>query len=176
MNFLAEALKECGAIKYGDFTLASGKKSKFYVDIKKASMNPELLKLIARRIFELLELRSIKTDYIGGVALGGVPIAVSVSLETGLPLLMIRKEAKDYGTKGQIVGDFVHGRNVLLVEDVTTTGGSVIKAVKTLRHEGLDIQYVITVVDREEGASNALFSVNVELIPLVSMSELIEKK
>ncbi len=175
MKDIADALKGCGAVKFGDFTLASGRKSKYYVDIKKASMNPELLKLIASRISEILKLYSIKADYVGGVALGGVPIAVSVSLETGLPLLMIRKEAKDYGTKGQIVGDVVPGTEVVLVEDVTTTGGSVIKAVQALRDEGLNIHYVITVTDREEGASGALSSVDVELIPLARISEMIEK-
>lgn len=175
MKRLADALKECGAIKFGDFTLASGKKSRYYVDIKKASTNPGLLKLIACRVSEIMKLHSIKADYIGGVALGGIPIAVSVSLETGLPLLMIRKEAKDYGTKGQIVGDILPGREVLLVEDVTTTGGSVIKAIHVLKNEGLVIHRVITVVDREEGASGSLASADVELIPLVRISQLLEK-
>lgn len=175
MRSLADALKECGAIKFGDFTLASGKKSLFYVDIKKASTNPEILKLIAHRISEIMEHHSIKPDLIGGVALGGVPIAVSVSLETGLPLLMIRKELKDYGTKGQIVGDILPGREVVLVEDVTTTGGSVIKAIHALRDQGLIIHRVITVVDREEGASGTLASAEVELIPLVRISELLKK-
>ena len=172
---LIDALKECGAIKLGDFTLASGKKSRYYVDIKKASTNPVLLKLIACRISEKMKLYSIHADYIGGVALGGVPIAVSVSLETGTLLLMIRKEAKDYGTKGQIVGDVIPGSNVVLVEDVTTTGGSVIKAIQALRDEGLIIRHVITVVDREEGASESLASADIELIPLVRMSELLQK-
>lgn len=175
MTELADALKECGAIKFGDFTLASGRKSRYYVDIKKASTNPELLKLIARKVSKIMELHSIRADFIGGVALGGVPIAVSVSLEMGLPLLMIRKEAKDYGTKGQIVGDIVPGSTVVLVEDVTTTGGSVIKAIDVLRENGLIIRHVITVVDREEGALKALSTDDVELIPLVRMSELLEK-
>ncbi|GFO96225.1 orotate phosphoribosyltransferase [groundwater metagenome] len=87
---------------------------------------------------------------------------------------MIRKEAKDYGTKGQIVGDVIPGSKVVLVEDVTTTGGSVIKAINALRDEGLVIHRVITVVDREEGASGILASADVELIPLVRMSELLK--
>jgi orotate phosphoribosyltransferase len=174
MKSLADALKECGAIEFGDFTLASGKKSRYYVDIKKASTNPGLLKLIACRVSEIMKLHSIEADYIGGVALGGVPIAVSVSLETGYPLLMIRKEAKDYGTKGQIVGDILPGRVVVLVEDVTTTGWSVIKAIRALRGKGLVIHYVITVVDREEGASESLASDDIKLIPLVRMSELFQ--
>ncbi len=176
MKNLAEALKECEAIKFGDFTLASGKKSKYYVDIKKASTNPRVLKLIALRISDVLKRRSIRTDYVGGVALGGVPVATAVSLETGLPLLMVRKEAKEYGTKGQIVGEPEHGKMVVLVEDVTTTGGSVLKAIQTLKDEGLLIRYVIVVVDREEGASGALADADVELIPLVRISELLKNK
>lgn len=176
METIAEALKECGAIKFGDFTLASGRKSKYYVDIKKASANPRILKLIAHHISEIISSRSIPADYAGCVALGGVPIAVAVSLETGLPLIIIRKEVKEYGTKGQIVGEFNKGRSVLMFEDVATTGGSVLKAIKTLRDEGLVVRHVIVVVDREEGAAGALADEGIELIPLVRVSELLNKK
>ena len=167
MTSLCDNLKECGAIKFGDFTLASGKKSKYYIDIKKASAIPKILKLIASEIAEKIKVNSIDADYIGCVALGGVPIAVAVSLETDLPLIIIRKEAKEYGTKGQIVGDFIKNSKVLMVEDVATTGGSVMKAIKLLRDEGLIIKDVIVVVDREEGASAALAVESVELTPLV---------
>lgn len=176
MKALADALKECSAVKFGDFILASGKKSKYYIDIKKASTNPRILKLIAHSISEILKLQSISADYIGGVALGGVPIAVAVSLETGLPLLIIRKETKEYGTKGNIVGEIERGKSVILVEDVTTTGDSVIKAIKILRDEGLVIHHVITVVDREEGAINNIACANAEFIPLVSISELLKNE
>ncbi len=175
MKDLADALKECEAIRFGDFTLASGKKSRYYVDIKKASTNPLILKLIARRILEIIKLQSIPADYIAGVALGGVPVAVAVSLETGLPLLIIRKEAKEYGTKGQIVGEIEQGKTVLLVEDVTTTGGSVLKAIETLEDEGMVVHNVIVVVDREEGAFKMLACAGIELIPLIRISELTEK-
>lgn len=175
MRSLAGALKECGAIKFGNFTLASGKKSSYYVDIKKASTDPVLLKLIAENIKEKLDQDSISQDYIGCVALGGVPVGVAVSLETGLPLVIIRKETKDYGTKGQVVGDIEKDRTVTLVEDVATTGGSVIKAIKLLREEGLKVGHVIVVVDREEGASDNLEKEGVELIPLVKMGDLLKE-
>ncbi len=173
MTSLCDHLKECGAIKFGDFTLASGKKSKYYIDIKKASAKPRILKLMARQIAEKMKANSIDADYIGCVALGGVPIAVAVSLETDLPLIIIRKEAKEYGTKGQIVGDFIKNSRVLMVEDVATTGGSVLKAIKLLREEGLLISNVIVVVDREEGAHTALVDEDVELMPLVRISDLL---
>jgi len=175
MTSLADSLKECGAIKFGDFTLASGKKSSYYVDIKKASTNPVILKQIAKNISDVLKTQSIPVDYIGGVALGGVPVAVAVSLETGLPLIIIRKETKDYGTKGQIVGDMEKGASVVLVEDVATTGGSVLKAIETLRDEGIAVRHVIVVVDREEGAGSTLSDAGVELIPLVKISDILEK-
>ncbi len=175
MSSLAEALKEIEAVKFGEFTLASGKKSNYYIDIKKASTDPRILKLIASRIKDLLNLHSIHADYIGGVALGGVPIAVAVSLETDIPLIIIRKETKDYGTKGQLVGEPEKGKSVVLVEDVTTTGGSVLRAIQILRDEGLVARHVITVVDREEGAFRALAQVGVEFLPLVRISDLISK-
>ena len=173
MTTLPNNLKECGAIKFGDFTLASGKKSKYYIDIKKASAIPRILKLIASEIAEKIKINSIHADYIGCVALGGVPIAVAVSLETDLPLIIIRKEAKEYGTKGQIVGDFIKNSTVLMVEDVATTGGSVLKAIKLLREESLLIRNVIVVVDREEGAHVALADEGVELTPLVRIGDIL---
>lgn len=173
MTPLCDHLKECGAIKFGDFTLASGKKSKYYIDIKKASANPRILKLIASEISQKIKDHSIDADYIGCVALGGVPIAVAVSLETDLPLIIIRKEAKEYGTKGQIVGDFIKNHRVLMVEDVATTGGSVMKAIKLLRDEGLIISNVIVVVDREEGAHKSLAEEGVEMTPLVSIRDIL---
>ena len=174
MTSLIDSLKECEAIKFGDFTLASGKKSKYYIDIKKASASPRILKHIAHEISEKIKLHSIDADYIGCVALGGVPVAVAVSLEMDMPLIIIRKEAKEYGTKGQVVGDFIRNSTVLMVEDVATTGGSVLKAIRLLKDEGLKINHVIVVVDREEGAKKALEDEGVELIALVRIGELLQ--
>ncbi len=168
-------MKDCEAIRFGDFTLASGKKSRYYIDIKKAGTDPGILKQIAIEIKNQIQQNSISGDYIGCVALGGVPIAVAVSLETCLPLVIVRKETKDYGTKGQIIGDPKPGSSVILVEDVTTTGGSVLKAIKILKDEGLEVRYVIVVVDREEGASGTLKKIGVQLVPLVRISDLLEE-
>ena len=168
---LIAALKNCGAVKFGDFTLASGKKSKYYIDIKKASTDPVTLRIIAEQAAG--KIRDIDLDIVGGVALGGVPIATAVSLETGLPLLLVRKDVKDYGTGGRFVGDLTDGARVVLMEDVTTSGGSVLDGISAVRDAGGVVDTVITVVDREENARERLDSVGVALIPLVKASDLV---
>ena len=167
---LKKKLEECGAVKYGEFTLTSGKKSSYYVDIKLASTNPDVLKTIAERMSA-----HVDGDKIAGMELGAVPLATAVSLETGLPFLMIRKEKKGHGTGSRIEGELEEGEKVVVVEDVTTTGGSSVETVNVLRDAGAIVEKVLVVVDREEGAEEALKEVDVELIPLVSAEELVDK-
>jgi orotate phosphoribosyltransferase len=170
-KYLIKALKDCGAIQIGEFILSSGKRSNYYVDIKKASTKPDTLKLIGKRAAEII--KSIDVDNVGGVELGGVPIATAVSLESGLPMIIIRKTSKEYGTGGKIVGQLKKGDRVILLEDVTTSGGSVKKAVSNIKDEGGYIDTVITVVDREEGAEENLKSAGVKLIPLIKAGDLV---
>ena len=167
---LRKKLEECGAVKYGEFTLTSGKKSSYYVDIKLASTNPDVLKTIAEKM-----ATHVDGDKIAGMELGAVPLATAVSLETGLPFLMIRKEKKGHGTGSRIEGELEEGEKVVVVEDVTTTGGSSVETVNVLRDAGAIVEKVLVVVDREEGAEEALKEVDVELIPLVSAEELVDK-
>lgn len=171
---LGDVFIECGAVKFGDFTLASGRKSRYYVDIKKAITKPEILKLISRHIVQVINNYNINVDYIACVELGGVPIGTIVSVDTGLPLLIIRKAEKDHGLKSRIVGDVDKKKVVLLVEDVTTTGGSVVSAVQALKNEGLIVKTVISVVDRDEGAQEALEKEELDLISLVKAKTLLE--
>lgn len=175
MATLEEELLECGAVKFGDFTLASGKKSQYYVDVKKASVNPCILKKIAKEIKMLIESHDITVDAIACVELGGVPIGTAVSLELNKPLIIIRKQPKDHGISSPIIGEVKKGVIVLLVEDVTTTGGSAIRAIEALRNAGSIVFYAISVVDRDEGAYQNLDKIGVDLIFLVSARELLEK-
>ncbi|TQD25242.1 orotate phosphoribosyltransferase [Methanolobus vulcani] len=168
---LIDALKACGAVKFGDFTLASGKKSSYYIDIKKASTDPKTLKVIAKEAGKVIKCLDI--DAVGGVVLGGVPLATAVSMETELPLILIRKSEKEYGTGGRFVGDFQEGSKILLLEDVTTSGGSVMDAIVAIREAGAVVDRVITVVDRESGAEKSLSDIGVKLVPLVRASDLI---
>jgi orotate phosphoribosyltransferase len=169
---LIAALKACGAVRYGDFTLASGKKSKYYIDIKKASTDPKTLKLIARQAALRVEEMDVST--VAGVELGGVPLATAVSMETELPLVLVRKAVKGYGTKSRFVGDIKPGDRLVMLEDVTTSGGSVIDAIELVRETGAEVRYVISVVDREEGAKEHLKEISAELLPLVTASDLLK--
>ena len=154
------------AIEFGDFTLASGAKSSFYIDIKTAVTNPVLLSAIARRVSGEYDF-----DVIAGVAVGGVPLAVATSLESMKPYAIIRAAEKSHGKKDVIIGA-VEGKNVLLIEDVTTSGGSALYGIEALRARGARADRIVTVVDREQGARDMLKDHGIELIPLVNVSEL----
>ena len=175
MSELSEALKSCGALQFGEFTLASGAKSDYYIDIKKASTNPKVLRLIARLMAQKMRDEGIQADRIAGVVLGSVPLATALSLETGIPYVMIRKEKKDHGTGKLIEGDLNAGDRVLVVEDVITTAGSSIKAIGTLREAGAEVKYVISVIDREGGGAENLAEAGVDFRPLVKASELVKR-
>lgn len=173
MSVMSEALVDCGALQFGDFTLASGAKSSYYIDIKKASTNPSVLKLIAQSMAENLRNSGLKVDRIAGVVLGSVPLAAALALETGIPYVMIRKEKKDHGTGKLIEGDLQSGDKVLVVEDVITSAGSSINAIEVLRKEGAVVENVYSVIDREAGGSDNLKAIGVTLTPLVKASELL---
>jgi orotate phosphoribosyltransferase len=170
---LKDLLIECGAIKFGDFTLTSGKKSKYYVDIKKASTNPKILKEIAVEMSRIIGSHDSKIDIIAGMELGAVPLVAAVALETGISYVMIRKEPREHGVKSQIVGDLPENANAVIVEDVATTGGSIVKSIEVLQAMNADIKLILVVVDREEGAQDLMNKFDLELEALVKASELI---
>ncbi|MEI6796965.1 MAG: orotate phosphoribosyltransferase [Methanomassiliicoccales archaeon] len=174
MESVRNALVGCGALMYGEFTLASGKKSKYYIDIKKASTNPEVLAIIADEMATLLHGRP-RPDRIAGVVLGSVPMAVALSLRTGIPFVMVRKEKKDHGTSKLIEGSLEKGMRVLVVEDVVTSAGSAVYAIDTLRAEGAVVDEILAVVDREEGGLQALEAKDVELRALVTATEVLRQ-
>lgn len=166
VNRIADALIRHGAVEYGHFVLASGAVSSYYLDIKSAMTDPALLELVCGEI-----AGRFPSDIVAGVAVGGVPLAVGVSLADKRPYAIIRSAEKDHGKTGRLIGD-VKGKNVLLVEDVTTSGGSALYGIQALRGAGARISTVVTVVDREQGATAALAKDNVTLHALVKASEI----
>ncbi|WP_319379460.1 orotate phosphoribosyltransferase [uncultured Methanocorpusculum sp.] len=167
VNRILDLLIQYKAVEFGDFTLASGAQSKYYIDVKTAIMQPELLSEIAAEVAKRYDF-----DCIAGVAVGGVPLAVAVSLAAKKPCAIIRAAAKDHGKSQMIIGD-VQGKRVLLIEDVTTSGGSSKYGIEELKKAGAFVDSVVTVVDREGGAEELLAAEGVTLYPLVKASELL---
>jgi len=165
---LAKALVEVGAVEFGDFTLASGRRSDVYVNVKRATTRPAVLRLCAKAMAEHVG----GADRVAGVELGAIPLAVAVSLETGLPFIMVRKKPKDHGTQSLLEGELEVADEVVLVEDVTTTAGSAARAVEVLRESGARVDRVVVVIDRGEGATEALAAAGAKLIPILTLGDL----
>jgi orotate phosphoribosyltransferase len=146
---LAQAIREAAYLE-GDFVLSSGKRSKYYLDKWRFETNPALLREIAKAFADVLP--TPRPDRVAGIELGGVPLATALSLETGLPLLVVRREAKAYGTAKELEGLWEEGERVVLVEDVLTTAGQAINAAQRLTKLGLTVERVLYVIDRGEGA------------------------
>lgn len=165
---LEKEIVKLGAFKTGEFTLASGKKSDYYVDLRVAITKPDFLKRVAKE----MKKHAKGCGKVAGVELGAVPIAAAVSLEAGIPYLMVRKKAKDHGTGKLVEGELAKGEKVLFVEDTVTTAGSLLLAIEAVRTLGGIVEKAIVIVDREEGAREYLAKVNVELVSLASIGEL----
>ena len=148
---------------FGEFELTSGKKSGYYVDIKKAYTDPSVLRAIASEM-----ARHVAGSRVAGMELGAIPIVVAVALETWKPFSMIRKEQREHGTRSMIEGAISPGEVVDVVEDVSTTGGSILKSVNRIREAGGRVERAIVVVDRGEGAAEALEKEGVALIAMVN--------
>jgi len=162
----------------GDFTLASGKKSKFYVDLKATTLHPEGAKLIGELATRVLLESGLPVDAVGGLTLGADPLATAISM-TALsygkiwPAFIVRKEAKDHGTGKYIEGteNMPAGASVVVLEDVVTTGGSSIQAIERLRAAGYKPVAALTVVDREQGGREAIEKLGVKLLHLATLTE-----
>ncbi|HYK92934.1 MAG TPA: orotate phosphoribosyltransferase [Thermoplasmata archaeon] len=165
---VVDLLLRSGAVRFGQFTLASGKTSDVYVDIKKAWTDPGRLRPLAAA----LSARVGDAERLAGMELGAVPLVVAVALSTGLPYVVVRKAAKAHGTQQRYEGEIPSGCRVLIIEDVTTTGGSVLETVEVVRAAGGRVARVLTVVDRESGAAPALGAAGVALESLVTLAEL----
>ncbi len=165
---IARRLMEVRAVEFGEFTLASGRKSDVYVNMKRALTHPDILALCAKA----MALRAPDIDRVAGVALGAVPLAVAISLEADIPYIMIRKKAKEHGTRQLIEGELRAGDRVVMVEDVTTTAGSSVPGIEAIREAGAVIDTLLVVVDRCEGAVQNMQDVGVNLIPILTMDEI----
>lgn len=159
-NRLRELLREHSLI-FGDFTLTSGQKSRYYFDSKRTTLLPDGAYLTAREVLRVLRDNGIQADAIGGMTLGADPIVCPVAALSHLegPALrafIVRKEAKEHGTGRKIEGSVKPGSRVVVVDDVVTTGESTLKAIAAATDEGLEVVAVVCLVDREEGGGARL--------------------
>jgi orotate phosphoribosyltransferase len=157
----------------GDFVLRSGRRSSYYLDKYRFETRPELLEAIATRIADLVAEHEPDADRLAGPELGAVALAAATSIASRLPFLIVRKEAKGYGTDNRLEGVFESGERVCLVEDVVTSGGAAVSAVEALRRAGLECRTAVCVVDREEGGVDELARHGVRLRPIFRASELL---
>ena len=161
-----------------EITLASGRTSTYYFNMKPTMLDAEGAHLIATLILDAI--KDWDAELIGGLEMGAVPLAAAVaavSQSAGRPVnaFFVRKQAKEHGTKSLIeglpMGETLKGKRVVVVEDVTTTGGSAIKAAETLRAEGAEVVGVVTVVDRQEGAEDAFIEAGLKLTPILTLED-----
>jgi orotate phosphoribosyltransferase len=170
---LGRGLREAAYLE-GDFVLRSGRRSSYYLDKYRFETRPDLLRPLGRAIADAVAEHEPDAVRLAGPELGAVALAAAASLESGLPFLIVRKEAKDYGTSNRLEGVHEEGECVCLVEDVVTSGGAAIEAVLALREAGLRVSNAVCVVDREEGGVDELARHAVRLRPLFRASELVE--
>jgi orotate phosphoribosyltransferase len=169
---LGAALREHAYLE-GDFVLRSGRRSRYYLDKYRFETRPDLLGPLGERIAQVVAEHDPEAMRLAGPELGAVPLAAAASLASGLPFLIVRKEAKDYGTANRLEGVFEPGEPVCLIEDVVTSAGAAVQAIEALREVGLTCRTAVCVVDREEGGAEALARLAVTLRPLFRASELI---
>ena len=156
------------------FTLASGKPSSVFFDMKRTMLDPEGSNLIADLMLDTLAKEDI--DHVGGVAMGAVPLVSSICVKSyhrplRLHYFYVRKEAKDHGTESLVDGEIKKGAKVAILEDVTTTGGSAMKAVAAVKAQGGQVKLVLTIIDRGEGAEATFKAHGLRLIPLLTSSD-----
>jgi orotate phosphoribosyltransferase len=170
---LRDAIRAAAYLE-GDFVLRSGRRSSYYLDKYRFETRPELLEAIGARIADLVAEHEPDADRLAGPELGAVALAASASLASRLPFLIVRKEAKGYGTDNRLEGEFEPGERVCLVEDVITSGGAAVTAVEALRAAGLECRTAVCVVEREEGGVDELARHGVRLRTMFRASELRE--
>jgi orotate phosphoribosyltransferase len=170
---LIEALREHAYLE-GDFVLRSGKRSRYYLDKYRFETVPELLEALGTRLAAKAAELEPDAVRLAGPELGAVALAAAASLASRLPFLIVRAEAKAYGTANRIEGAYAAGERIVLVEDVVTSGGAAADAVRAVRQAGLECRTAICVIDREEGGVDTLARLGVRLHPLFRAAEVVQ--
>ena len=169
---LALELHEAGCIQFGEFTLASGKQSPIYIDLRRIISYPALFQKVVNAYAGVIH--PLQFDRLAAVPYAALPVGAAVALKTKQPLIYPRKEVKAHGTGQAIEGAFEKGHTVLVVEDVVTSGGSILKAIKTMEEAGLIVRDVVVLVDREQGGRERLANSGYRLHAILTMGEILD--
>ncbi len=162
-------LLEIESIKFGSFTLKSKIKSPIYIDLRKVISHPKLLKAISDLMYK--KTKHLQYDLLCGVPYTALPIATAISLHEHIPMILTRKEAKNYGTKKMVEGSFEKGQTCVIIEDIVTSGSSILKTIDLLHEEGLKVRHAVTFLDRDQGGFQKLKDQNIELHSVTTLPE-----
>ena len=169
---LADGLLSAGCIKFGEFTLKSGLKSPFYIDLRQIISHPKLLAEVAQAYLPILSM--LQFSRIAGLPYAAIPIATAISLAGNYPMIYPRKEAKSYGTKAEIEGEYHAGETVVVIDDLAPTGGSKFEAIEKLTGAGLVVKDVVVLVDRQSGAKESLARAGYSMHAVLTIGQLLE--
>ena len=169
---LADELLSAGCIKIGEFTLKSGLKSPIYIDLRQIITYPKLLEKIGQAYLPIL--KDLKFDRIAGLPYAAIPIATAISLAGNYPMIYPRKEAKSYGTKAEIEGEYHPGETALIIDDLATTGGSKFEAIEKLTGAGLVVKDVVVLVDRQSGAKESLAQAGFAMHAVLTITQMLD--
>ncbi len=169
---LADDLLSAGCIKFGEFTLKSGLKSPIYIDLRQIISHPKLLADVAQAYLPIVS--SLKFSRIAGLPYAAIPIATAISLAGNYPMIYPRKEAKAYGTKAEIEGEYHAGETAVIIDDLATTGGSKFEAIEKLTGAGLVVKDVVVLVDRQSGARESLEQAGYSMHAVLTIAQLLD--
>src|SRR4026208_2046090 len=172
LSNIANGLLSAGCIKFGTFTLKSGLQSPIYIDLRQIITYPKLLEQVGAAYLPLL--KDLKIDRIAGLPYAAIPIATAISLVGNYPMIYPRKEAKSYGTKAEIEGEYHAGETVIIIDDLATTGGSKFEAIEKLTGAGLIVKDVVVLVDRQSGAKESLAQAGYSMHAVVTIGQLLD--
>ena len=170
MSSLAKRVKEAAYLE-GQFVTRAGKPTTYYIDKYKFTTQPHILKPLAQALAAILP-PSDTYDRLAAPELGAVAIAAALSIEVGKPFVIVKKQAKEYGTQKLIEGDFRKGERMVLIEDILTTGGAVLRAYDILQAQGILVEHIVGVINREEGALEAIQDRGLQMHALLTTTDL----
>ena len=172
LSSLSDDLLSAGCIKFGEFTLKSGLTSPIYIDLRRIISHPKLLTDVAQAYLPILS--KLQFSRLAGLPYAAIPIATAISLAGNYPMIYPRKEAKSYGTKAEIEGEYHAGETALVIDDLATTGASKFEAIEKLTAVGLVVKDVVVLVDRQSGAKESLAEAGLAMHAVLTISQLLE--